>query len=243
MEVAVKGRQWATGLLVLAALSLPAQARAQEKGDVGFELGARVGYGVPLGKFNEDGADLSELIAGQFPLWLDLGIRADRVFVGGYFHYGPGLLGNEIDDECEEFDEAADGVPGADAGCHVRSTRLGAQLHYHFGAPKRPDPWLGFGAGYEWTTLTIWAEAGDEEITARTSFKGFEYLNLQGGVDFPLGPTTALGPFFTWTLSRFDSASLSCSGDCGDASNEEQDIDEKATHYWLFFGARFSFFP
>jgi len=239
----VTGTRWAAGLAVFAMLGVAAPARAQERDAVRFELGARVGYGVPLGKASEGGDDLNEVIAGQVPLWLDLGLRADRLFVGGYFQYGFGLLGHGVSEACEEIEDSADARMDADAGCHVRDLRLGAQLHYHFGEVRGPDPWIGVGAGYEWVTLTLWLEDNDQEASLSSTGKGFELLNLQSGIDFPLGPTTALGPFVTGTLSRFDKASASCSGDCGDISDEDEDIEEKALHYWLFVGARFSFLP
>jgi hypothetical protein len=241
MEAAATGRMLATGLVVFGVMSVTAPVGAAE--EAGFELGARLGYGVPLGRASGEGDDLNELIAGQVPLWLDLGIRADRLFVGAYFQYGLGLLGDDVSESCEELEDSAEAQPDGDAGCHVRDVRIGAQLHYHFGPPLKPDPWLGIGAGYEWVTVSAWAEADDEEVSLSSTGRGFELLNLQGGIDFPLGPTTSLGPFVTWTLSRFDKASASCNGDCGDLSDEEQDIEDKALHHWVFVGARFSLFP
>jgi hypothetical protein len=237
----MSGRILGTGLAVLAVLGLPAPARAAE--DVGVELGARVGYGLPLGKASDEGDDLSELISGQVPLWLDLGVRANRLFVGGYFQYGIGMLGDAIDEDCEDMEEAAEARSGLSAGCRVRDVRLGVQLHYHFGKPREADPWLGFGAGYEWVTTTAWAEDNDEEVSLDTTGRGFELLNLQGGVDFLLGSSAALGPFFTWTVSQFDKASISCSGECGDLEDQEIDIDDKSLHHWFIIGARFSLFP
>lgn len=237
------GRLLGIGLGVLAVLGVAAPAQAQAGDDVGFELGARVGYGVPIGEFSGEGtASISEMVSGQIPLWLDLGVRADRLFVGGYFQYGIGLLGGDIAEECEDLEDLADAA-GNSAGCRVRDIRVGFQLHYHLGKPNQADPWLGAGFGYEWLTHSTWAEAGSQDVTIDVTAKGFELLNLQGGVDFLLGQSAAIGPFFTWTLSRFDKASISCSGECEDFSDQDQDIDEKAMHYWLIVGARFSFFP
>jgi hypothetical protein len=237
----VTGRTVVAGVLVVGILGVAAPARAAD--EAGFELGARLAYGVPIGPIREDGDDLSELISGQVPLWIDLGARFDRALLGAYFQYGVGLLGDSVREDCEEAEEAAEAQPDADAGCRVSDVRLGAQFHYHFGQPQRPDPWIGLGAGYEWVTLTFWAEDDDDEVSLSTTGRGFEFLNLQGGIDFPLGPTTALGPFVTWTLSRYETASIGCSGDCGNLEDGDRDIDEKAFHHWIFVGARFSFFP
>jgi hypothetical protein len=237
------GRMVVIGLLVMAVVGVSTPAYAQARDDVGFELGARVGYGVPIGKASDEGTDdLNRVISGQVPLWIDLGVRTNRLFVGSYFQYGLGLLGDEIDEQCEDLENGADAA-GNDAGCHVRDLRLGVQFHYHLGKPPDADPWIGLGFGYEWVTHTAWAEVGDDEASIRTTAEGFELLNLQGGVDFLLGPSAALGPFFTWTVSRYDQVSLTCSGDCGDFSNVQQDIDEKSLHHWAIVGARFSWFP
>lgn len=231
-----------SGLVLVGFLGSAAEARAA---DVGFELGARLGMGMPMGSFAEDGDDVDELIALQFPLWLDLGIRADRAFIGGYLQYGPGLLGDGIKDSCDELEDAADATPGASAGCSVSDLRLGAQVHYHFGEPGRPAPWLGVGIGYEWLMFDLSAEAGDEEISLDATYRGLEFANIQGGVDFQVAEGIALGPFMTWSLGRYDRASASCDGDCGELGDTEQeaDIEDPVFHHWLFAGLRVSFLP
>ena len=234
-------RRWIwIGLLVAAVLGVSAPARAETR----FELGARLGVGVPLGKAAEDGADMSEVVRAQFPLWVDLGIRADQVMFGAYFQYGPGLLGSDIDDGCgdaEESLEAAD--PDSDVSCHVRDIRLGLQLQYHVGRPRKPDPWIGVGAGYEWLTVGFSAEDDDEEVSLETGGRGFEFLNLQAGIDFPLNDAVGLGPFLAFTVARYDSSHIECSGACGDLESDSDEIDDKALHHWLMLGVHLSLLP
>jgi hypothetical protein len=118
-------------------------AHAQQSG---FEGGLRTGYGMPLGKAADRGADLSDGIAHIVPLWVDAGYRAtENLFVGGYFQYGLGAVGSAFDDACDST-----GV-----NCSTSSLRLGAQIHYHFSPRTTADPWLGYGFGYEWYKLNF----------------------------------------------------------------------------------------
>ena len=62
-------------------MTLASLAQAQE--GTGFELGARVGYGVPLGGAaggpgtpGLGESDLNDIVSGQIPLWVDIGCRA-----------------------------------------------------------------------------------------------------------------------------------------------------------------------
>jgi hypothetical protein len=227
-------------VLVAAILGVSAPARAETR----FEFGARLGVGVPLGKASEDGAEMSEIVSTQFPLWVDLGIRAERVMFGAYFQYGLGLLGSDFDDTCEEAEENAEAADrDIDVDCQIRDIRLGLQLQYHFGQPRKPDPWIGIGAGYEWLTFGISGEDEDEDISVDVDARGFEFLNLQGGIDFPLGDAVGLGPFVAFTVARYDTATIDCSGDCGDIEDDSEEIDDKALHHWLMLGVHLSLLP
>jgi hypothetical protein len=72
--------------------------------------------------------------------------------------------------------------------------------------------------------------------------KGFEFINLQGGLDFKVAPGLALGPFLSFSIGQYSSASVSCSGNaCGGFASASDDIDEKAPHQWLLLGVRGTF--
>jgi hypothetical protein len=213
---------------VVATLSVAAPAAAQ---DSGFEVGLRTGYGVPLGEA-VDGAseDINNMIAGVVPLWLDLGYRVTpNVFIGGYFQYGFGVLGENLDGPCEEND---------DVDCSVHSHRVGAQLHYHFSPRNSADPWLGIGFGYEWLKMGVEGDGGEFDLTAR----GFELANLQGGVDFYPADNFYLGPFLSFSLDQYSSVEADCSGQagviCGALDEIDGDIDDKSIHNWLMIGVR-----
>lgn len=216
--------------------------------DAKFELGLRTGYGLPLGKLydeegNDSGDDLNEGIAGQIPLWVDAGARiGGKLFVGGYAVYGLGILAEEFSDDCDDADQAADALGGS-VSCSVSDVRLGAQVQYHFGeAGASIDPWVGGGFGYEWLSVSeeIEVSAGDADLTV--TFHGFEFLNLQFGLDFPVANGVALGPFAAVTFASYGTGRISCDGSlCGDADDESESIDDTAVHEWLFLGVRGAF--
>jgi hypothetical protein len=214
----------AAGLLVF---GLAGRAQAQEERLTGFELGGRVGYGLPFGKAADNDSDLKDSISGQVPLWLDVGYRvAPNVMVGGYFSYGFGLLGNELEDLCDVGD------------CSTHDMRLGGQLQFHVQPGQEVDPWFGAGVGYEWLTFVISSDVSDTDLSI--TGHGFEFLNLQAGLDFVVG-NGGIGPFMAFTLGQYDTTSSSCSGDCAGVDEDSESIDDKALHQWLFFGVRGTF--
>lgn len=227
---------WIIGLCSgLAVLGVASSARAD-----GFELGARVGYGVPLGDVDDDdNEDLSDGIKGMIPLQLDVGYRVTPALsLGGYFMYGFGFVGDEISDTCD----AAEDVPGLSASCSATDFRVGLQAHYHFSPDKKVDPWLGVGVGYEWLMFGIDVAGGGRESEVSSTGRGFEFFNIQGGLDFEVAPGLALGPFLSFSAGQFSSYSISCSGDgCDDVNSDSRDIEDKALHEWMLLGVRGTF--
>lgn len=215
------------GVVVLgAAIVAPSAAMAK---DSGFEAGARLGYGIPMGKIaDEEDSDFKDWTSGQIPLWVDLGYRINpNIFVGGYLSYGFASVGDGLDEVCDQ-----DGID-----CSASSMRLGAQLQYHFMPAESTDAWAGLGIGWENSSLS--AEAMGQEITISTS--GFEFAMLQGGVDFRVHDAVALGPFVGFTMAQFSSAD--CDGPAGACDGFPDEIEHKAFHQWLFLGVRGSFGP
>jgi hypothetical protein len=224
---------WLIGVLSgFAVLGTASQARAE-----GFELGARLGYGIPMGEIEEN-SDLSDSISGMIPLQLDLGYRVlPELSLGGYFMYGFGFAGDDLSDACDNLDD----LPGVTADCSTHDLRLGIQAHYHFLPRKTLDPWLGLGVGYEWITFGTDISGGGRELDVSATGRGFEFLNLQGGLDFKVADGLALGPFLSFSIGQYSDSSASCSGNaCADDSASEE-IDSKALHQWLLLGIRGTF--
>jgi hypothetical protein len=182
-----------------------------------FHLGLRTGWGIPLGE-SRDNFDFSDGIAGQIPIWVDAGYGlTDKLVLGIYFQFGIVIV--------EEAD--APGSAGCPEGsdCSANDIRLGAELFYNFAPNAATRPWLGVGAGYEFFNGSV-----DD---ASTSLRGFEYLNLQFGLDFPISESGTIGPFVAFTLGRFDTASSDSALRSGSES-----IPNPANHEWLFLGIR-----
>lgn len=202
---------------------------------VQFEFGTRLGYGIPLGEISKEGPKLKDALKGQVPIWFDAGVRLfSHVFVGAYLGIGVGIPGeNEV---CAEFDRGL-----GECSQSALDLRLGLQAIYHFRPPGKLDPWVGIGFGYELANLSTTAEIDQERAEVSETVSGLEMVNLQAGLDIPIGKKVGLGPFLTWTAARYGSASSECSGDCGDFVGVDGDIENTTTHGWLFIGARATF--
>lgn len=203
-------------LVTACSLCLVGFSGAAAAQDSGVEIGGRLGYGIPLGQIADDeDADLDEFASGVVPFWLDLGGRVSpELMVGGFLQLGVGFPG--------------DLFPGCDQSsvdCSITHIRVGAQLHYHLMPFQAVDPWLGAGLGYEWLTLSASNDVQDTSITAH----GFEFANLQAGVDFKVGANGGIGPFASLSLGQYDRLRIDGDG---------EDIDEKALHQWLVLGVR-----
>ena len=216
--------------LGVSAVLLTAQASAQA---VGFELGGRIGYGIPLGRVTGDTNDeLSSTISGTVPIQADVGVRVlPQLMLGAYFQYGFGFVGDTTSDVCDEI--------GAD--CSTRDVRLGVQGQVHFSPGETTDPWLGLGVGYEWLTIALEASTLSESATVKATAHGLEFLQLQGGLDFQAGEHGGFGPFLSLSLAQFSRVSASCSGDCEGIDPDSESIEDQATHQWLMLGLRGTF--
>jgi hypothetical protein len=197
---------------VTAALLLPTASHAQ------FTLGARVGYGFGIGDVADSPAgalQMSDWNEAQVPLQVDALFRlSPQLALGGYFSYGFGQTGDVCD------------FPGAD--CDGRVTRVGVQGIYTLATTGSLAPWFGAGFGYEWNTI----DDGFDEAT----FEGWEYLNLQAGGDFRVGPRFWVGPYVMFSIGQY--GDVETSGVSGDFDGS---IPDKTLHQWLSFGLRGKF--
>jgi hypothetical protein len=179
---------------------------------LGWELGFRTGVIFPGGDL-VPGSKLSVGVGVQFPLVIDVGYRiSDIVFVGAVGQIALGTLGS--------------GSCGPTDSCLEWNGRVGAEVQLHpLGRAGRLDPWFGVGFGYEWQTY----QDSSETLTVG----GFDFLNLDVGIDFPVGKVH-LGPFFGFTLGQFSQAS---------DSGKSNSIDDKSLHYWFCLGLKLTVFP
>jgi hypothetical protein len=115
--------------------------------------------------------------------------------------------------------------------------RFGFEVLWHLGLDRPVDPWLGLGVGYEWLNLSVTTPDG----TINGTVRGFEWANLQLGIDFMLGRSFRLGPFVRSRIGQYDSGSLGLINQQGGEVAGSGDIQSKTIHVWIDVGLRFSF--
>jgi hypothetical protein len=215
------------GAASLALILVTASARAEEQLPVRFEVGARAGIGLPIGKAagasqnSPQGTSLGDLVAWTVPLQLDIGARIGPVFVGGRASYAFGKTGSAFD--------AASSRSASDV-------RVGFEVLWHFAADHQVDPWAGIGVGYEWLNLSASANNGS---VVYATLRGFEWVNVQVGIDFALGRTFRIGPYLESSVGQYDSASGGIINVQGGEIGGSTDVQSKAVHAWIGFGLRF----
>jgi hypothetical protein len=224
-------------LLVLSARP----ARAETK----LELGVRAGYALPFGEIYDPSAGelaSTDVTIGQVPLWFDIGARmGPHAYAGGYLQYGVGLLSDELSAYCDELDLAF-AAQGGGADCRVHDLRVGANFQWHFGGLGAPlDPWVGGGFGHEWLSIGAFAHRGDLRGDAAVTLRGFEFVNLQAGLDLPATDTMSVGPFLAFTTGAYASVLRSCGGNLCKYDERRETVADQELHHWLFFGIRAAF--
>jgi hypothetical protein len=210
---------------ILAVTLLAPPAGADLLPDSGVEAGGRIGYGAAFGETTGDagGDDLRESIRGMMPLWLDVGYRVvPELMFGVWLQTGFGFLGDQAVDSCD----------AGNLDCTVFDLRLGVQGQYHFRPVERMDPWVGLGFGYEWLTLSRKGSDGDSTLT----YRGFEFLNFQAGLDFLPRKGVGVGPFASFSIGQYDTVISTTP-----IEDTKVDVEERRLHHWLVFGVRGTF--
>ena len=197
-------------------LSIPATGRTASNPSRihGLEFGVRAGYGFGLinGEGSGDPPDFYR-ISKLIPLWADLGYRIHpNWYVGALFQFGiaQGLEG------CKYF--------APPPSCSGNDLRFGVNVHYHFRPNRKLDPWVGVGAGYEIAHLKFTFPRDNLSV----KFSGFEFVNLQLGVDYRVFSAVAIGPFVAFTMAQYSDEFANTTG-----SNK--------LHGWLMLGIRGAF--
>ena len=214
--------------VTLLALGLAATPAHAEELPTRFEAAVRAGVGIPIGNAAGEttrapaGTSLADLVAWSVPLELELGARVGPAFVGGYVTYAFGKAGSALESGTSRS---------------ASNVRFGFEVLWHLGLDGPVDPWLGLGVGYEWLTLSVGGSGG----TITGSARGFEWVNLQLGIDFPLGRSFRLGPFVRSRVAQYDTGSLGVINSQGAEASGTGDIQSKALHLWIDLGLRFAF--
>lgn len=186
-----------------------------------FEAALRVAFSLPFGTTANGDVSLSDAASFTMPVGVDVGVRlGGLVFVGGYFQYG--FFGSPGATACSS------------ASCSANTVMVGVEFLFHPLGNAAVDPWFGIGTGWEWLNFNASGPGG----TGSAQYSGWDFLNLQVGLDFAIGSVLKLGPYAAFSVGQYSSVSLTLNG--GSASG---DVADKALHEWLSFGVRFTVLP
>ncbi len=204
-------------VVVLVAMALASSARGQ----VAFDL--KAGYSLPMG--NAWGTSpwnparsMTDVWTGAVPLELAARYRFNpNVSAGVYFQYGPAFLKSPGPD-------GIDGTWGADV-------RVGLELVYAFLPDGTANPWFGIGTGWEWTSYSGQKSGAASAVT----LNGWEYLNVQAGLDVNVSRAFAVGPYVGFLGGTYSSIGTSgASVGFGGAIEPAA----RAFHAWLQLGLK-----
>jgi hypothetical protein len=187
----------------------PAPQNTAPRGDdgTGFGFGVRAAYSTPLGGLTNT-QDMHDVVHFQIPIWVELGYHITKsIYAGAYGQWAPNLFSWDV---CLEGQS-----------CSSNTERLGVEVRYGAAPDAAINPWVGLGFGYEWFHTTV---TGNDR-----SFKGFEMLVPEIGVDYNVGKVSA-GFFASYSLFGKYTSFTS-----GGVSN---DLPDSRTHSWFQAGIR-----
>ncbi len=212
-------RKIGSAVAVLAALVLAAPAAAQ------VSLDLKAGYAIPNGDAVKPGnptlqnyGAMKNLWSGEIPIEVAGRWRFSPGFSAGvYFQYAPTIVAARV---C---------ATGFD--CSGSDVRVGVEAMYAFLPDRFLNPWVSLGTGWQWTTLKI--STGTD--SANVTFSGWEYFNVQAGLDFNLSPMFSVGPWLGYFGGSYSTVSGTWSGE---AQGPTIPSDARAFHGWFQFGAK-----
>ncbi len=212
-------------LVVLLVAAHGAGAAGTEPAASGFEAAIRSGVIFPTGDALKD-TKLTDYVGLAFPIWGDIGYRfGGKYFIGASVLYAFGTLGDLYKGNCS--------VSGI--SCSVGGLHVGPEFQFHPVGRAPIDPWIGAGFGYEWSSTRVSGNGGSATVT----LQGWNFLQVEGGVDFALGSAFRLGPFVAFFLGQFDKSTVSSS----QGASQSFDITNKALHYYFTLGAKVTIVP
>lgn len=193
-----------------------------------FEVDARLGVALPSGDLANK-VPASDNVSMMVPFGVGAGVRwPSGTYLGAYFSYG--ILAMK---------HGGVACPAGWTRCTGHDVRLGAEMLFHLRSRKPVDPWFGFGFGYEWLTYHASLAQSAGELTDTVTIEGYEYLNLQLGIDFALRKALTLGPVLTFTFASYGDLTAERTGSATSPSTSQGIAS--GFHTWVFVGARGSF--
>lgn len=206
-------RKIVRAMAVVAALAFAPSAMAQ------IALDVKAGWAIPTGNATVGNA-LSSGVSGGIPLEVAGRYKfTPNLSAGLYFQWGPSFVKSSVCD--------------VGVSCAASDMRLGIEAVYGF-SPGAMNPWVSLGTGWEWSFFS----ASGGGATASASTNGWEYFNVQAGVDFPLSKLFALGPYVGYFGGTYTSSSITSQGQTVSGSIPSS---ERAFHGWIQIGAKGTF--
>lgn len=210
-------------VVALAALAFLAPSSAHA---IAF-VGARVGYAMPSGDWAK-GQPIKDDLKSNLPIQVDAGLSFLNILsIGAYGSYGP----TQVKSECSTVYSS----------CSGSSLRAGLQLNLRPPLMLK-ELWGGVFAGYEQQTLKGTAQLSNAMLPPTiytynldAKYSGWE-AGLQAGWDFSILPFIGIGPYVSYSIGQFTSAS----GTVVQASGASQglSIGTKAQHQAFTIGLR-----
>jgi hypothetical protein len=201
----------------LLAVAAPCSVDAQPAD--GPELALRLGVAPALGSIAAD-VPVEDGVNFQLPVQVDVLWRFGKLAAG---LYGSGAWARVGD--CAGAGAAAGG-----RSCSASVWRLGVQATRSFDPHLHgAEPWLGLATGYEWARERR-ATGG---TAVETTWRGFELIAVQGGLDWRVAPWAAVGPFLLVGGGRYSGIEMDTGLEAASA-----EIADKAVHVWIHVGVR-----
>jgi hypothetical protein len=115
--------------------------------------------------------------------------------------------------------------------CSGYDMRVGVEAVYGFLPEKTWNPWVSVGTGWQWTHFAVATDTQSADMT----YSGWEYFNVQAGLDWNLSRMFAVGPYVGFFGGSYTSRSGNAAG-----STESGSIDSayRAFHGWWQFGLK-----
>ncbi len=230
-------------LVAAASIALPSTALAADRDDEGkpaeaspqptlealpaergLQLGARLGYALPVGSLSSNSSlstPLSNLETASVPIGVDAGFRLSRgVYLGGTLAWGPGIAPN------------TKGTCALNASCFRQDAQLRAEARFYFTPERRVSWWASVGTG--WEVAAFSESTGGNGATATLTGP---LADLELGFDSRRG-AVAIGPYFGWSIAEFLTH-----GQSPAEAPVPTWIDDPSVHVWFTLGLRGAYGP
>jgi hypothetical protein len=187
-------------------------------------LDVKAAYAIPVGDVWGSSSwnpawPMSGAWTGAVPLEIAARYRfTPSLSAGAFFQWGPAFVTST------GFAQIA-GSSGSDM-------RLGIELVYAFTPGAALDPWVGLGTGWQWTSYS--------SSSASVTLSGWEYLNVQAGLDFALGQALAIGPYLGFAGGNYTNIFASGAANTGVGNDYGGAIPTGARsfHAWIQLGVK-----